>query len=84
MTMLVISVRVSPCSERLTRSSSGRLTAMVPSSDLATVMGAATVCDRVPLGPLTVTALPSMATSTPLGTGTGSRPMRDMSAPHQT
>ena len=37
--------------------------------------------DRVPLGPFTVTARPSMATSTPAGTGMGSRPMRDMSAP---
>jgi hypothetical protein len=31
-----------------------------------------------------VTALPSMLTSTPDGTVTGRRPIRDMSAPHQT
>src|SRR5450631_4394447 len=52
--MLLISVRVRPCSERDCRS---------------------------PLGPLTVTACPSMETSTPDGTGTGSRPIRDMSTP---
>ena len=53
--MLAISVRVSPCSERDSRSSSGRVTAMAPSSLRSTVMGAATVWLRVPLGPLTVT-----------------------------
>src|SRR6478672_5182944 len=79
--MLAMSVRVSPCSERLRRSSSGRWTASVPSSLRSTTMGAATVCDRVPLGPVTVTAWPSMAISTPLGTTTGSLPMRDMGAP---
>jgi hypothetical protein len=37
------------------------------------------------LGPLTVTVLPSMFTSTPAGTVIGSFPMRDMSLPpHQT
>src|SRR3954469_24685373 len=75
--MLLIRVRVSPCSERLLRSSSGRRTARVPSA-CSTVIGAATVCDRVPLGPLTVTRASSIATSTPDGTAMGSLPMRDM------
>ena len=35
----------------------------------ATVIGSATVCESVPLGPLTVTSWPSIVTSTPLGTG---------------
>ena len=55
--MLAISVRVSPCSERLSRSSLGRATSMVPSSPRPTVIGLATVWLRVPLGPLTVTSL---------------------------
>src|SRR5215210_3523851 len=63
---------------RLMRSSSGRLTSRTPSL-FATVIGVATVCDRVPLGPLTVTSWSSMATSTPDGTSIGSLPIRDMS-----
>src|SRR6478672_7902327 len=76
--MLLIRVRVSPCSERLSRSSLGRLTSRTPSSPFSTVIGSATACDRVPLGPLTVTRLWSIATSTPDGTAMGSLPMRDM------
>src|SRR6478735_3205881 len=76
--MLLMSVRVRPWSERLLRSSSGRCTSRMPSSPLATVIGAAMVCDRVPLGPLTVTSDSSIATSTPDGTAMGSLPMRDM------
>src|SRR5215213_6991585 len=76
--MLLISVRVRPCSERLSRSSLGRLTDSTPSSPFSTMIGAATECDRVPLGPLTVTRLWSIATSTPDGTAMGSLPMRDM------
>src|SRR6476469_6965290 len=76
--MLLMSVRVRPWSERLLRSSSGRCTSRMPSSPLATVIGAAMVCDSVPLGPLTVTSDSSIATSTPDGTAMGSLPMRDM------
>src|SRR4051794_6608729 len=76
--MLLTRVRVSPCRDLLIRSSSGRLTSRTPSSPFSTMMGAATVWLRVPLGPLTVTTGPSIATSTPEGTGTGSLPMRDM------
>src|SRR3954447_17898752 len=75
--MLLTRVRVSPCSDLLTRSSSGRLTSRTP-SPCSTVIGAATVWDRVPLGPLTVTRAPSIWTSTPVGTWTGSLPMRDI------
>src|SRR3954454_2725938 len=75
--MLAISVRVSPCSAREVRSSSGRLTCSVPSS-CATSIGVATEWLSSPLGPLTVTCRPSIATSTPLGTGMGNLPMRDM------
>src|SRR5919197_2217129 len=76
--MLATSVRERPCSERLRRSSSGRDTCSVPSSPLPISIGSAMVCDRVPLGPLTVTARPSMFTSTPAGTGMGRRPILDM------
>src|SRR5665647_120185 len=79
--MLAMRVRVRPCNERDWRSSLGRLTSTLPSTDRATTIGAATTCCSWPLGPLTVTACPSMDTSTPVGTGTGSRPIRDMSAP---
>src|SRR5215211_2047115 len=76
--MLAISVRDRPCSARLSRSSSGRVTWSTPSSVRSTAIGAATVCDSCPLGPLTFTVWPSIATSTPLGTGIGSRPIRDI------
>src|SRR6478609_5387140 len=75
--MLLTRVRVRPCRALLWRSSSGRLTSRTP-SPCSTVIGAATVWDRVPLGPLTVTSGPSMAMSTPDGTATGSLPIRDM------
>src|SRR5919112_2940069 len=76
--MLLIRVRVRPCRARLLRSSSGRLTSSTPSL-FSTLIGLATVCDKVPLGPLTVTSWSSMATSTPDGTSIGSLPIRDMS-----
>src|SRR3954452_665057 len=76
--MLAISVRERPCSDFDSRSSSGRETAMTPSS-CATVIGSATTWVRVPFGPFTVTLWPSMLTSTPEGTGTGSFPIRDIS-----
>src|SRR5665647_2026449 len=79
--MLAIRVRVRPCNERDWRSSLGRLTSTLPSADRPTAIGTATTCCSWPLGPLTVTACPSMETSTPDGTGTGSRPIRDMSTP---
>src|SRR4051795_11443490 len=77
--MLLISDRVSPCRARLSRSSLGRFTSRVP-SPFSTVMGDATLWDRVPLGPLTVTMFAWTCTSTPDGTGTGSLPMRDIAS----
>jgi len=72
-----MSVRDSPCSERDSRSSSGRLTVMTPSSS-DTVIGSAMVTDSSPFGPLTATSWPSTLTSTPLGTEIGFLPIRDM------
>src|SRR5699024_12536700 len=70
-------VRDSPCSERDSRSSSGRLTVMTPSSS-DTVIGSAMVTDSSPFGPLTATSWPSTLTSTPLGTEIGIMTKRDM------
>src|SRR6185437_10502816 len=78
--MLFTSVRDSPCSALLRRSSSGRWTTNVPSSVRATVIGSGRMCDSVPLGPRAVTVRPSMATSTPAGTVIGCFPMRDISS----
>src|SRR5215212_5390553 len=78
--MLATSVRVKPCSDLLSRSSSGRVTSSSPLSARATLIGSLMTCCREPFGPLTETAWPSTVTSTPAGTGTGSLPMRDMSA----
>src|SRR6516165_1499310 len=75
--MLAISVRDKPCSARTLPSSLGRVTRRTLSS-LTTAIGSATVRLREPFGPLTLTAWPSMATSTPLGMGMGRRPMRDI------
>src|SRR5258708_30019923 len=77
MTMLAISVRDSPCRARTGPSSLGRVTGSSVSS-LTTRIGSATVSFSSPLGPLTLTAWPSIAMSTPLGMGMGRRPMRDM------
>src|ERR1700712_2723035 len=78
MTMLLTRVRVSPWRDLESRWSSGRGAARVPSSSLEMAIGSTTEWDRVPLGPLTVTVRPSIVTSTPVGTGIGSLPIRDM------
>src|SRR5215813_4552859 len=69
--MLATSDRDRPCSARTLPSSLGRVTVMTPSL-WDTSMGSATSSDSFPLGPVTVT-------STPLGIGTGMRPIRDIS-----
>src|SRR5436190_8199295 len=79
--MLDTRVRVRPCSDLLTRSSSRRDTSSSPLSARAMVIGSATWCCRVPLGPFTCTCWPSSVISTPDGTGIGSLPMRDMCVP---
>src|SRR5258705_3904627 len=78
--MLATSVRLRPCSSLARRSSLGRTTTSVPSSSRSTVIGSATVWLSSPLGPLTCPVWPSILMSTPLGTGIGLRPIRDMVA----
>src|SRR4029453_8555526 len=77
--MFATNVRVRPCSDLLSRSSSGRLTSTSPFPPRVTLIGAGARCSRVPLGPRTLTSWPSTVTSTPDGMGTGSLPMRDTS-----
>src|SRR4051812_46390158 len=80
--MLFTSERTSPCRARFWRSSLGRSTSSVPSS-WRMVIGSGTLRDSVPWGPFTVTVPGASVTSTPLGTGMGERPTRDISAsPH--
>src|SRR4249920_1394893 len=76
--MLATSDRDKPCRARTLPSSLGRVTVMTPSL-WDTLMGSATSSESFPLSPVTVTARPSMVTSTPLGIGTGMRPIRDIS-----
>src|SRR4051812_46696290 len=78
--MLAISVRERPCSDFDSRSSSGRETAMTPSS-CATVIGSVTTGVGVPCGPFAVALWPSMLTPPPEGTGRGRFPIRDISPP---
>src|SRR5215472_19001939 len=78
--MLAISERDKPCSALISPSSDGLVTLMTPSV-WATSMGAATSRCRLPFGPRTVTSRPLMVTSTPAGTATGIRPIRDIVAP---
>src|SRR5699024_1027343 len=75
--MLLIRVRVSPWRERDSRSSSGRVTVIVPSSRDAEI-GAGTVNACSPFGPFTRTSWPSTVTSSPEGTEMGCLPMRDI------
>src|SRR6266508_2372465 len=75
--MFATSVRVSPCSDRCIRSSEGRRTASVPFSGTTSMSGCSSRLSW-PFGPLTVTRGRSICTSTPLGTGIGAFPIRDM------
>src|ERR1022692_3502051 len=75
--MLAISERDSPCSALISPSSLGLVTVTAP-SDWLTSMGSATSRLRLPFGPRTVTSRPLMVTSTPSGTTTGIRPIRDI------
>src|SRR6476620_10819729 len=75
--MLLTSERVSPCSARCSRSSSGRCTT-ISSPSRVTVMSSGASSSRDPLGPLTATWLPLIVTSTPDGTVMGFLPIRDM------
>src|SRR5207247_1632879 len=75
--MLAMSVRVRPCSALWRLSSEGRRTTIALSSS-ASASSAWTVRLISPFGPLTVTRRPSSCAVTPLGSGTGFFPMRDM------
>src|SRR5882724_7061016 len=75
--MLATSVRERPCSSFALRSSFGRTTLSSPSA-CSIVIGSASVWDSSPLGPLTVTVWPLMATVTPVGTAIAFRPIRDI------
>src|SRR4051812_22288388 len=68
-------LRVRPWSARCSPRSVGRLTTIVPSS-CSTDISRETRCSSSPLGPLTRTTSGSMNTSTPVGTGMGSFPIR--------
>src|SRR5699024_7548831 len=61
-------------------SSSGRANTRVPSSARSMEIGSGSVWVNSPLGPVTFTSRSATSTVTPLGTVTGSRPVRDMSS----
>src|SRR5580704_14293001 len=75
--MLAMSDRERPCSARISPSSLGLVTVMMPSACFTSI-GAVTSRLSSPFGPLTWTLRPSMVTLTPAGTTTGSRPIRDI------
>src|SRR5436190_1260092 len=75
--MFATSERVRPCSARCSPRSVGRETTTV-SPSWATSMSRGMAVESSPLGPLTRTLPGSIATVTPLGTGMGCLPMRDI------
>src|SRR5947207_9921042 len=75
--MFAISVRVRPCSDLCSFSSDGRDTMTSPFSILMARSGW-NVFFNSPLGPFTVTVVPSAVTFTPLGTLTGILPILDI------
>src|SRR5215475_12773007 len=78
--MLAINDLDSPCSALISPSSDGLVTVITPSSCLTSI-GTATCMLNVPFGPFTVTSRPLIDTSTPEGTVTGIRPIRDIGTP---
>src|SRR5687767_6669301 len=76
-TMLASSVRDKPCSALCLVSSLGRFTVMVPLSCEMSI-SAGMSRESSPLGPFTVTRLPSTVIVTPEGTVIGFFPMRDI------
>src|SRR5689334_4006240 len=79
--MLLTRVRVSPWSCLWVFASEGRVTTSWSPSRATPISGWSSR-ERLPLGPLTVTLRPSMATSTPAGTAMGRRPIRLIGLPH--
>src|SRR5437868_9739995 len=80
--MFAMSVRVSPCSERSSPRSVGRVTTTVPSS-CAIAMRSGTCCCRVPRGPATATRPGSTETVTPEGISMGFFPIRLIRSPDE-
>src|SRR5512143_76942 len=78
-TMLLSKARVKPCSARVSRRSSGRVTLSSPPS-CATLIDSTKVRFNSPLGPLTITSEPSILTCTPVGIETGFFPIRDITS----
>src|SRR3954452_6517176 len=78
--MLATSDRVKPCSARCSPRSVGRVTTIC-SPSWATVMSLGMRSPSVPRGPLTDTNSGSIETVTPVGSGMGFLPMRDMRLP---
>src|ERR1051325_9311233 len=76
-TLLATSARIRPCSERDFPSSLPRLNCTTVSL-ISTPIPGTTGVESDPFGPLTVRVLPSFRTSTPLGSGIGFFPIRDM------
>src|SRR5579872_3809106 len=75
--MLLMSARVSPCSARFKRSSSGRLTRICLPSDSTFMLGWK-VNSSLPFGPSTFTMPLARATFTPEGMAIGCLPIRDI------
>src|SRR5213083_1783877 len=76
--MFAMSDRVSPCRARCSPRSVGRVTTMSLSC-CSTAMSRGLRSSRLPRGPLTRTTSGSIETVTPLGTGMGCFPIRDIS-----
>src|SRR5579859_1599104 len=75
--MLAIRLRVRPCSERWAGSSDDRSTRSVPLSRTTLIWGG-TLRSSSPFGPFTCTVPSPRSMVTPLGTGIGILPIRDM------
>src|SRR3954471_5489343 len=78
--MLAISERVRPWSARCSPRSVGRVT-ISSESCCSTAMSRGLRSSRLPRGPLTRTTSGSIVTVTPVGTGMGCLPIRDISSP---
>src|SRR4051812_37859111 len=76
-TLFATSARTRPWKARLFCSSLARVNCTTLFSTFTPIPGMSSV-DRVPFGPLMVTALPLCLTSTPFGSSIGFFPIRDM------
>jgi len=78
-TMLAVSARVRPCTERAIRASPSRITLMAP-ADASTSIDTAgwRLCSSLPSGPSTASVRPETDAFTPFGIETGALPIRDI------